>query len=351
MRRVSAPSTQVELKRILASCAPVSSSLLDLVPDDLFFTIDNISPAPVHVKCEGLNAAGSIKIKAAVRIVKDLEESGQLTKGKTLIESSSGNLGVAISMIAAERGYRFICVMDANSSEVSVRTVRALGGEVIIIRKADQNGGYLNSRIELIKEMLSRDPDLVWVNQYANESNWRAHYSTTAPEILRKFPKVDWLVIGAGTTGTLTGCARYFREASPATRIVGVDAVGSVTFGQPGARRLIPGLGTSRRPEIADVMLLNEVVHVAEEDTVRMCRRLACRGLFVGGSTGTVLSAMSLIGSRISASDIVVTISPDLGGKYLDTIFDDAWVKRHFPDVVLGHLDTGCERESENGYD
>lgn len=309
---------------------PLHSSLLDLIPSDLFFTLDGLAKVPVHVKCEGLNPAGSIKIKAATRIIDDLERSGTIKPGGTFIESSSGNLGIALSMLAASRGYKFICVTDLNASESSIKMMRAMNVEVIVVRNKDSNGGYLGARIELIKSMCAKDPQMVWINQYANESNWLAHYDTTGPEIARRFPSIDWLVVGAGTTGTLMGCARYFRKMSPSTRIVAVDAVGSVTFGTPPGRRLIPGLGTSRRPELVEPSIVDMVIHVNESETISMCRDLARRGLLVGGSTGTVLAGITKLDKSIREGETVVTISPDLGGKYLDTIFDDSWVAENF---------------------
>uniref|UniRef100_UPI00333BEFDE 2,3-diaminopropionate biosynthesis protein SbnA n=1 Tax=Mesorhizobium sp. M0050 TaxID=2956861 RepID=UPI00333BEFDE len=322
----------------------VSRSLLDLIPSNLFFTVENIVRAPVIVKCEGLNAAGSVKVKAATRMIDDLERAGTLTSGGTLVESSSGNLGIALSMIAAARGYRFICVTDANAASSSIKIMRALGAEVIVVTTMDVNGGYLGARIELIKTICAGDPSKVWVNQYANDSNWKAHYDTTGPEILSRFPKVDWLVIGAGTTGTLMGCARYFHRNSPLTRIVAVDAKGSVTFGTLPARRLIPGLGTSRCPEITDPTLPNEVIHVDETETISMCRALARQGVLVGGSTGTVLAGIAQIGDRIAKTNTVVTISPDLGSKYLDTIFDDQWVEQNFPGIEPSKHLTGLRK-------
>jgi N-(2-amino-2-carboxyethyl)-L-glutamate synthase len=308
------------------SLSKVSCSLVDMIPDDLVFTVNGLLEVPIFVKCEGLNAAGSIKIKAARRIVDDLESSGELRAGDILIESSSGNLGIALSMIAAQRGYRFICVTDPNATQSTVALMRALGAEVIVVTKRDENNGYLGTRIDLIKSMCVSDTSMVWVNQYGNESNWLAHFETTAPEIAARFPKVDWLFVGAGTTGTLMGCARYFKKFSPNTRVVAVDAEGSVTFGRTPAQRHIAGLGTSRRPTILDERYVDRVINVAERATVQMCRQLARAGALVGGSTGSVLAGIVQSKSLIRSSDVVVTISPDLGMKYLDTIFDDSWV-------------------------
>jgi 2,3-diaminopropionate biosynthesis protein SbnA len=316
--------------RVIPQLVSVPPLLLDLVPSDLFFSLTNVINNRIYIKCEGMNAAGSIKIKPAIRMIKDLKQCGRLGPDNTLIESSSGNLGIALSMIAAAEGYRFICVTDPNAAQDSIRIMRAMGTEVIVVTKKDANGGYLGTRIELIHSMCAEDPGMIWINQYANESNWRAHYDTTGPEILNKFGSVDWLFVGAGTTGTLMGCARFFRRASPNTRIIAVDAEGSVTFGGASGPRLIPGLGTSRPPEILSAEFVDEVVRVPERETVGMCKALARRGLLVGGSTGTVIAGIARLAERIRESDTVVTISPDLGSKYLDTIFDDVWVRRYF---------------------
>ncbi len=212
--------------------------------------------------------------------------------------------------------------------------MRAVGTEVIIVDQKDANGGYLGSRIALIERMCKADPQMVWINQYANASNWQAHFETTAPEILAEFPRVDHLFIGTGTAGTLMGCARYFQIHSPQTRVVAVDAEGSVAFGTPAKPRKIPGIGTSRKPEILNAELVDAVVHVPEVATIRMCRELAKRGLLVGGSTGTVLSGVRMSADTIGPHDVVVAIMPDLGFKYLDTIYNDDWIHRYYGNLL-----------------
>jgi 2,3-diaminopropionate biosynthesis protein SbnA len=299
--------------------------------DVIFREIDDLVVCPVQLKLEGINIAGSIKLKTATQIVDDLEESGRLTGGMRIIESSSGNLGVALALICAERGYGFTCVTDPNASPAAVAKMRALGADVITVREQDPTGNYLGTRIKLIENMCRADPRLLWSNQYANASNWRAHYRTTAPEILAAFPRVDYLVVGAGTTGTLMGCARYFREHSPRTVVVGVDATGSVTFGGRPAKRRIPGLGTSHRPPIADGSLIDELIMVDEVDAVRMCRRMARHGLPIGGSTGSVLHAVTVLSVRFAENSVVVAISADMAEKYLDTIYSDSWIEEAFP--------------------
>src|SRR5688572_11911211 len=218
-------------------------------------------------------------------MVEAAERDGVLKPGSILVESSSGNLGVALSMIAASKGYGFLCVTDSRCNQSTRRLMEALGSQVHVITEAasDSGGGLLGARIDYVRALCASDNRYVWLNQYANPGNWKAHYRTTAPAIVRAFPRLDVLFVGAGTTGTLMGCARYLREWHRPVRIVAVDSVGSVTFGGPPARRLIPGLGASVRPPLLDESCVDEVLRVEEADTIRACRRLAGHGFLFGG--------------------------------------------------------------------
>ena len=198
-----------------------------------------------------------------------------------LVESSSGNLGVALSVLAASKGYRFVCVTDPRCNLSTRLMMEALGSRVHVVTEPDPVGGFLGARIDYVRALCAADDRYVWLNQYTNPGNGMAHYRTTAPAIARQFPRLDVLFVGAGTTGTLMGCARYFREWHRPVRIVAVDSVGSVTFGGAPGRRMIPGLGTSVRPPLLDESYVDEVVHVQEADTIRACRCLARRGFSV----------------------------------------------------------------------
>lgn len=314
-----------------------SGSIAHSSLSSLFVLVDGIAPCSVRLKLEGLNAAGSIKLKTALQMILDHEEAGVANARTRFIESSSGNLGVALALLCAERGYDFTCVTDPNATIDAVNKMRALGAKVITVEERDSTGNYLGTRIDLVQRMCREDPGLMWLNQYASHSNWRAHYRMTGPEIRAVLPRVDYLVVGTGTTGTLMGLARYFREHSPGTVLVGVDSMGSVTFGGASGKRYIPGLGTSRRPPITDASLVDQVLLVDEADAIRMCRDLAQRGLPVGGSTGAVLQAVRYLADRFTEDSVVVAISPDMGDKYLDTIYCDEWVRAKFP-AVFGTL-------------
>jgi cysteine synthase A len=179
---------------------------------------------------------------------------------------------------------------------------------------------------------LADNPHYCWLNQYANASNMRAHADWTALEIFREVPNVTHVYAGSGTTGTVMGLAKRFAELSPGTRIVAVEPEGSVTFDACRAgRRLIPGIGTSRRPELADAEFLDHIVYVSEVDAIRMCHRLARRhGLLLGGSSGSVLAAIASEAAQFGPSSVIVAISPDLGDKYLDTVYSPDWLMKSY---------------------
>lgn len=307
---------------------PVIKSPDEYNTNDLYVDLDPVVDLPLFLKCEGMNFAGSVKLKAAREMIAVAEESGVLTEDSVLIESSSGNLGVALSMIAANRGLRFVCVTDIRCNLATRQFMEALGAEVHMITTPDPRKGLLGARLELIKQLCAANPNYLWLNQYANPSNWLAHFRGTGPEIVRRFPDLGVMFVGAGTTGTLMGCARYFRTTGRPVRIVAVDSVGSVTFGTPPAPRLIPGLGTSVTPPLLDRSLVDDILHVTEEDTVRMCHRLARKGFLFGGSTGTVLAgAAAWFATHDAVTGSAVALAPDLGERYLDTIYHQTWVE------------------------
>jgi N-(2-amino-2-carboxyethyl)-L-glutamate synthase len=323
---------------------PVISAPTEFNEDELYVDLRSIFGHSLFLKCEGFNFAGSIKLKAAIEMVEAAERDGILKPGSILVESSSGNLGVALSMIAASKGYGFLCVTDSRCNLSARRMMEALGARVHIIVKPDPLGGFLGARINYVHALCASDARYVWLNQYSNPSNWKAHYRRTAPEIARQFPRLDVLFVGAGTTGTLMGCARYFRDWHRPVRIVAVDSVGSVTFGGLPGRRMIPGLGTSVRPALLDESYVDEVVLVEEAAAIRACHRLASKGFLFGGSTGTVVSgAMGWLARHDTLELTAVAISPDLGERYLDTVYQTNWVQDLYGDDVLsaGELSAG----------
>lgn len=319
----------------------IFESAPDVVVDDVFVRLSGFVPnVGVLLKLEGLNPAGSVKLKTAAALVESAETDGRLGPGTRLIESSSGNLGIALAVVCAARGYSLTVVTDPNAARPAIRVMESLGAQVVEVTQRDTYGGYLRTRLDYIHRRLADEPHLVWLNQYANPANVRAHRERTALAVHKELGDLDALFVGAGTTGTLMGCVEYFAEHSPRTRIIAVDTVGSVTFGTAAAPRFIPGLGTSRRPEIFVESNAFEKVQIEEADTVAMCRLLARRyGLLAGGSTGTVLAAVRQLGPTLAPGGRVAAISPDMGDKYLDTVYSDTWVtERYTPTPQLAGL-------------
>jgi 2,3-diaminopropionate biosynthesis protein SbnA len=299
---------------------------------DVYVGVEPIFGQSLFLKCEGFNFAGSVKLKAAMEMISTAERSGVLRPGTTIVESSSGNLGVALSLVAASYGYGFICVTDARCTLGAQRMMRAQGADVRVVTEPHPERGLLGARLDYVDRLCRENDRYVWLDQYSNPANWLAHARTTGPEILKEFPELDVLFVGAGTTGTLMGCARYLREEKPSVRIVVIDAVGSVTFGFPPAPRMIPGLGTAVRPALLDRSYVDDVLLVAELDTVRTCRTMQRNGFLFGGSTGTVVAgALRWLTEHAPAGGLTaVAIAPDLGERYLDTIYDDEWVTEYF---------------------
>ena len=308
----------------------IIESPLELIFRDLFYRLPVFAGNhDVFLKLEGFNVTGSIKVKTAIGLVEDLEQRGIAKPNETIIvESSSGNLGVALSMVCAIKGYKFICVTDPNATRANIRGMKLYGASVIEVDDRDTAGGYLEARFKIIDKILKTEPNAVWVNQYANIANKNVHAEQTAGEIASQFKKVDWVFVGAGTTGTLAGVSERLRAEFPNIKIVAVEPVGSVTFGGAAGKRNIPGIGTSVRPELADFADPDKIVAVKEEITVETCLSFVRDyHLLVGGSTGAVLAAVQQLAPEFSAGDTIVAISADLGEKYLDTIYNPAWVE------------------------
>lgn len=311
------------------------NSLTDISSDDVFLNINNfISDSQLFVKIENLNFAGSVKLKAALAMITQFEASGMLKPGLQVIESSSGNLGVALAMICAERGYSFTCVTDPNTSPQNISLMNAYGAKVVVVNHVE-NSNFVKERLRVINKLLAENEDMVWTDQYSNKANSQAHYQTTAPAILQHVPDIDYLFLGVGSSGTFMGCCRYFKEHKPSVKIIAVEPEGSVLFGTESKRRFVPGIGGSVHPAIFDASQADDFVIVKEKDTLQMCQNMVKkRGWLIGGSTGTSLAAVKQYSPYIPEGSTVVTLAPDFGINYLDTIYNPSWV-----DEVHSHID------------
>ena len=308
----------------------IVESPLEIIFRDLFYRLRGFASGhDVFLKLEGFNISGSIKVKTAIGLIEDLERQGIAKPNETVIvESSSGNLGIALSLVCAIKGYRFICVTDSNATRANIRGMELYGAKVIVLDNRDPDGGFLGNRFKAIDHIMRSEPNAVWINQYDNIANKNVHAEQTANEVAREFETVDWIFVGAGTTGTLAGVSERLRQLFPKIRVVAVEPVGSVTFGGAPGRRNIPGIGTSIRPKLADHVNPDRVVAIDERRTVEACLSFVRNyHLLVGGSTGTVLAAIQQLAPEFSTGETIVAISADLGEKYLDTVYNPDWVK------------------------
>jgi cysteine synthase A len=295
------------------------------------------SPVRMLAKLEALNPGGSIKDRPARAILEDAMARGRAGSGTVIIESSSGNMGIGLAQACRYHGLRFICVVDPRTTALNLKLLRAYGAEIDLVSEPEPlSGEFLQARIQRVEELLRQIPGAFWPNQYANYENARAHYRTTMHEIVEALDgRLDALFVATSTCGTLRGCAEYARDHALGTRIIAVDAVGSLIFGNVRAERLIPGLGAGMRPPLCDVSLVDECVHVTDLDCLLGCRRLLQReAILGGGSSGAVVSALGKLRHRLAAGSVCVAIMPDRGERYLDTLYDDQWVARHFGDVA-----------------
>jgi cysteine synthase A len=289
--------------------------------------------AEVFAKLELLNPAGSVKDRPARYIVEKGLADGTISPHSHIIESSSGNLAIALAMICGLKGLRFTAVVDPKISPTNLKILRCYGAGIEQVTEQDSQGGYLETRIARVRQMLRDARDAVWINQYANPLNWESHFYGEAGEILAQLARpADVLVLGVSTSGTVHGIARRLRQAWPALRVVGVDAVGSVLFGHAAQGRELPGIGASRVPELLCPDEFDQVIHIDDHTAATACRRLLAReGIFAGGSSGAVVAAIEQYLRATPPGDRplrILTLFPDRGERYLDTVYDDAWLDR-----------------------
>jgi cysteine synthase A len=269
---------------------------------------------------------------------------GSLRPGSVVIESSSGNMGIGLAQACLYHGLRFICVVDPKTTEANLRVMRAYGAEINLVVEPDPaTGEFLQARLTRVQELLGRIDNSFWPNQYESNKNSESHYQTTMHEVSVALDgKIDFLFVPTSTCGTLRGCSEYVRDHGLKTRIIAVDALGSLIFGNAQGKRLVPGLGAGLRPPLCDPTMIDEYVHVSDLDCVVGCRRLMAReAIFAGGSSGGVLSAIEAYKERIPADAAVVAILPDRGERYLETLYSDDWVREHFGDVESLWRDAG----------
>ncbi|MET0647799.1 MAG: 2,3-diaminopropionate biosynthesis protein SbnA [Pyrinomonadaceae bacterium] len=296
------------------------------------------APFQLYAKLESLNPGGSMKDRPALSIIRDALERGVITRNTVVVESSSGNMGIGLAQVCAYYGLQFICVVDSKTTPANVRLLKAYGAEVDIVTEPDPTTHeYLQARLNRVQTLLHEMDDSFWPDQYSNAYNYIGHYQTMdeISHALGRLP--DYLFCATSTCGSLRGCAEYVLAHKAQTKIIAVDAIGSVIFGGPKLPRLIPGHGAAVRPPLFQEGLATRYVHVSDLDCVVGCwQLLRHEALLAGGSSGAVFSAVARLQEEIEPGAICVMLLADRGERYLDTIFSDEWVREHFGE--LSHL-------------
>ena len=313
----------------------IAPSVLDLVGQTPMVRLGRVAPGiatPVVAKLETANPGGSVKDRAAVAMIDAAEADGSLQPGDTIVEPTSGNTGVGLAVVAAQRGYRCLFVCTDKVAPEKVALLRAYGAEVVVCpAKVDPEDprSYYSTAARLRTET----PRAFSPDQYSNQNNPQAHYETTGPEIWAQTGgRVTHFVAGAGTGGTVSGVGRFLKEQNPSIEVVVADPPQSVYAGGDGSPYLVEGIGEDFWPTTYHAKIVDRVLPVTDADSFAMARRVtSTEGLLTGGSGGTAVTGAFRIAAELDAADLaaeslVVTLIPDSGRLYLSHVFDDDWL-------------------------
>jgi N-(2-amino-2-carboxyethyl)-L-glutamate synthase len=308
-----------------------------LVKLENVFKNDNFQ---LFAKLEMFNPAGSVKDRPALNMLKNAFKNGDIKHGYTIVESSSGNLGIGLAQACAMLGLRFICVVDPKTTQQNIKILKAYGVEVEMVAEPDPvTGDFLPARIARVQSLLDKIPNSFWCQQYANINNAQAHHQTMHEIVMALDGNLDYLFCTTGTCGTLRGCAEYINNHNLKTKIIAVDAKGSVIFGDERSKRLIPGHGAARVPELFKPGLAERCIHISDPECIVGCYHLLrSESILAGGSSGAAIAAIAKTKLEFTSGETCAVILCDRGERYLDTIYSDSWVKEHFGDVKLHSL-------------
>lgn len=321
-------------------------SVLDLIGRTPLVRVrmpDGDRGAAVYGKLEYLSVGGSVKDRIAAHMVQQAEQDGLLRPGGTIVEATSGNTGIGLALVAAERGYRSVVVVSDRVSSEKTATLRALGAEVVV-RPAGLPREHPGHPVRTAARLAAETPGGWLADQYDNPANPEAHYLSTGPEIWRQTDgRITHLVSCIGTGGTISGTGRYLKEVSGGrVQVIGADPSSSVYAGGDGSPYFIEAAGHFRHPDtLEDIWpksyhqhVVDRVLPVADREALLILRQIAReQGLLVGGSSGTALAAARRVAAGAGPDAVIVVILPDSGRQYLSKYFDDTWMLR------LGFLD------------
>ena len=284
----------------------------------------------IYVKAEFLNPGGSVKDRVGLKMIEAAEKEGKLKPGSTIIEATAGNTGVGIAIAAAVKGYRCLFVLPDKMSSDKIRLLKAYGAEVIITPTSvapDSLENYSKVADKLAEEI----PNSFRLNQFENPNNPLVHYLTTGPEIWEDSDgRVDVLVAGMGTGGTISGTAKYLKEKNKNIIVVGADPEGSILSGDSPCSYKVEGIGEDFIPKTFNRQIVDDMVRVSDKESFNIARRLTREeGMLVGGSSGTALAAALKYANRLDKPKYFVVVLPDTGRNYINKIYSDQWMRQN----------------------
>jgi cysteine synthase A len=303
----------------MVSTLSVLPSMLSHIGNTPLFELRDASPrngAIIYAKAEYMNPGGSVKDRIARYIIERAEERGELKPGSTIIEVTSGNTGIAMSMVGAHKGYRVVIIMPKTASVERRKMIEAFGAELELIEDVNE----IERAVEDTEVRSAKDPTIFLTRQFSNPDNPKAHETGTGREIIEELgPDVDAFVMGVGTGGTLMGVGAALRRVNPRVRIVAVEPVESaVMSGGPTGDHGIQGIGDGFIPEIVDMSRVDSVVTIRTADAIEMAKALARKeAIFVGVSAGANVLAAQQVAEQLGPGKKIVTILPDRGERYL----------------------------------
>lgn len=303
----------------------IVNNVIDLIGNTPLVSLKETTGMSIYAKAEFLNPGGSIKDRVAKNMVLRAEEEGKLKPGMTIIEPTSGNTGIGLSLVGVRRGYRVIIVMPENMSEERKKIIRCLGAELVLTPAELSIDGSVKRAEELLDEMGSGKAFIP--QQFVNPNNPDIHYKTTGPEIFGQLNgKVDVFVSGLGSGGTLQGIGRYLKEKNPDLKLVAVEPknVSALLGHEPGIHK-IQGIGDGFVPDVLDTSLIDDIVEVTDEDAFATTRELASvQGLLCGTSSGANVWAAKQMAAKYGKDKIIATVMADRMERYFSTGLLDA---------------------------
>ena len=316
---------------------PVHQSVLELIGNTPIVKAQHLDSGPCELffKLESANPGGSIKDRIGLSMIEGAEKAGRIKPGDTLVEGTAGNTGIGLALVAQQKGYRLILVVPDKMSREKIFNLKAMGAEVVLTR-SDVAKGHPQYYQDMAERLAQETPGAYFINQFGNPDNPRAHVEVTGPEILRQMDgRLDAVVFGCGSSGTMTGLSQHFAEAAPHVEMILADPVGSIlaqyinegTLSAKSSSWMVEGIGEDFLPSISDFSRVKKAYPISDKESFLAGRELLAKeGILGGSSTGTLLAAALKYCREQTVAKRVLVLVCDTGNKYLSKMYNDYWM-------------------------